>query len=79
MSKLYGVRPSEIIDIQDSYTSYCFDTACAYIISKMKDDEQPNFEIDSENSLAEKPHYNSLSDMYKNMGYVNGSYKKVVE
>ena len=29
-----------------------------------------------ENNNIEKPHYNSLSDMYASMGYKNGRYKK---
>jgi hypothetical protein len=31
MGKTYGVRPSEIIDIDDKYIAYQFDTACLMI------------------------------------------------
>lgn len=74
MSKLYDVRPSVLLDIPDAYTSYCFDEACAYITSRIKQGEEPSFEVKDEN--IEKPHYNSLSDMYKSMGYKSGRYKK---
>lgn len=54
MSKQYQIRPSSLIDIDDSYTAYCFDEACSYIISKMNNDEQPMF----------KKSYKSFSEMY---------------
>ena len=75
MSKLYDVRPSVLLDIPDAYTSYCFDEACAYITSRIKDGEEPDFSV-VENNNIEKSHYNSLSDMYASMGYKNGRYKK---
>lgn len=75
MSKLYDVRPSVLLDIPDAYTSYCFDEACAYITSRIKDGEEPDFSV-VENNNIEKLHYNSLSDMYASMGYKNGRYKK---
>lgn len=78
MSKLYKVRPSEFIGIIDVYTSFCFDEACAYIISRIKDGEEPDFTVKETESL-EKRHYSSLRDMYSSMGYKNGSYKKVNE
>lgn len=77
MSKLYHKRPSEIIFLEDSYTSYCFDEACAYIISRIKDGEKPVFER-NEGSSIEKPHYSSPSEMYANMGYKYGKYKKLL-
>lgn len=79
MSKLYDVRPSVLLDIDDGYTSYCFDVACAYIISRIKDGEEPNFKVVDENTNVEKPHYNSLKEMYSKMGYKNGGYKKAVD
>lgn len=78
MSKLYKVRPSELIGIIDVYTSFCFDEACAYIISRIKDGEEPDFTVKEKESL-EKRHYSSLREMYSSMGYKNGSYKKVNE
>lgn len=32
------------MDIADSYTAYCFDEACAYIIKKIENGEEPTFE-----------------------------------
>lgn len=74
MSKLYRVRPSEILGIIDVYTAYCLDEACAYIISKIQKGEEPDFNIQKES--LEKQHYSSLRDMYNSMGFKNGSYKK---
>lgn len=36
-------RPSEMIGIVDSYTAFCFDEACALIITKLEQGEQPVF------------------------------------
>lgn len=78
MAKLYRTRPSELMGIVDSYTAFCFDETCAYITSKIKDGEEPNFTI-NENKSLEKRHYSSPRDMYKSMGFKYGSYKKAVE
>lgn len=78
MSKLYRIRPSEIVGIVDVYTAFCFDEACAYITSRIKDGEEPNFTV-KENKSLEKPHYNSLKEMYSAMGYKNGGYKKFID
>ena len=45
------------------------------IQTRIKDGEEPDFSV-VENNNIEKPHYNSLSDMYASMGYKNGRYKK---
>lgn len=75
MSKLYKTRPSELVGIVDVYTSFCFDEACAYITSRIKDGEEPNFTV-KENESLEKPHYSSPREMYNSIGYKDGSYKK---
>lgn len=36
-------RPSEMLGIVDSYTAFCFDEACALIITKLEQGEQPIF------------------------------------
>ena len=51
MSKLYDVRPSVLLDIPDAYTSYCFDEACAYITSRIKDGEEPDFSVVENNNI----------------------------
>lgn len=55
MSEIYSQRPSTLLDIEDPYTSYCFDEACAFISNKIKAGEQPKFKVK----------YKSFSDMYK--------------
>ena len=76
MAKLYYTRPSMIIGLVDPYTSYCFDEACAYIMSRIKDGEEPDFSVKDKGSL-EKKHYKSPSEMYKSMGYKNGRNTKL--
>lgn len=43
LSNIYKCRPSVIMDLNDEYTSYCFDEACAYILIKVEDGEEPRF------------------------------------
>ena len=44
LSNIYKCRPSSLLDDDiDEYTSYCFDEACAFIIAKMENDEEPQF------------------------------------
>lgn len=35
MSAEFGVRPSDIVGAEDSFTAYCFDEACLYIRGKI--------------------------------------------
>lgn len=48
MAKQYRQRPSEIIGLVGDYESFCFDEACAYILSKLQDEDspKPRFEDD---------------------------------
>lgn len=43
LANVYKVRPSTLLDLTDPYTSYCFDEACAFIIQKMENKEEPVF------------------------------------
>ena len=54
MATNYNCRPSTLLDITDSYTAFCFDEACAYIIQKLEDGEEPIF----------KAKYKSFKDLY---------------
>lgn len=54
-------RPSELLEIDDAYTAFCFDEACAYILSKLKDGEEP---IIKEEETSQKT-YAKPSDFYK--------------
>ena len=58
MAKRNKCRPSTFLDIADPYTAYCFDEACAYIIQKIEDGEEPKFE-------KPKQHFSSFKDMYR--------------
>lgn len=55
MSKMYNERPSIILGISDVYTSFCLDEACAYIISKLENKEEPKFIVS----------YSKPSDLYE--------------
>lgn len=44
MCRLYKVRPSELLGISDDpYTAYCFDEACAYMLSQIDNKKTPRF------------------------------------
>lgn len=55
-------RPSEIMDIEDAYLAFCFDEACAFIIKKIMDGEEPIIRINPDNGNKE---YKLPSDLYK--------------
>ena len=55
MSKIYSKTPSELIGLEDSYTSYCLNEACAFIQGKMQEGEMPSF----------AQQYKSFTDLYK--------------
>ena len=56
----WQTKPSLLLAIDDSYTAYCFDEACAYIVRQLEDEKEPKFKS--------KP--KSFSDLYA--GYTNG-------
>ena len=56
------VRPSDLMGIEDAYTAFCFDEACAYIISKMHDGEEPVVKHDG--VLGKPKHVSKPSDIY---------------
>lgn len=54
-------RPSELLGIEDTYTAFCFDEACSYIIKELKDGKEPIIKYESnKNNNYKKP-----SDLYK--------------
>ena len=63
MVNVYKCRPSQLLGLTDTYTSYCFDEACAYIIRKIENKEEPNFSKFKQN----KKKYNSFADLYKHI------------
>lgn len=53
-------RPSEMIGIVDSYTAFCFDEACALIITKLEQGEQPIFKETQKSTTS----YSRPSEVY---------------
>lgn len=60
MSKQFNKAPSDILGIDDTYTAYCFDEACMFILGRLQDGEKPHYKI-----KGETEHFASFSDMYK--------------
>lgn len=58
LAKIYNVRPSTLLFIEDEYTAFCFDEACGIIFSRMQNKEEPVFEVQEE----DRKHYSSFSD-----------------
>ena len=50
MARMYQERPSNILGIDDEYTSFCFDEACAYIMSKIDDGEKPKSVVENDSN-----------------------------
>lgn len=50
IAKSFGVLPSQVVHLDNEYTAYCFDEACAYILNKMTGDDAktPRFEEDKD-------------------------------
>ena len=69
MSRLYHSQPSKILGIDDEYTAYCLDEACALIISKIDNDEESKLnqkENKKERKKVEKKRTRMLpSEIYK--------------
>lgn len=69
MSKQYRTRPSELLGISDSYTAFCFDEACMFILSRIegmkeKDFDKLNF-IENKKECVTPRHYRSYSELVK--------------
>lgn len=60
MSKQYSCLPSVIIGIDDSYTAFCFNEACAYIKINLDKGETPIYPVETE-----KQEYRNFKDFYK--------------
>lgn len=55
-------RPSDLMEIEDAYTAFCFDEACAYILSELKDGKTPM----ATGTVVEAKRYSRPSELYKN-------------
>ena len=49
--------------IEDEYTAFCFDEACAFIVSKLQNDEKPIVNLDV--GMENKKVYSKPSDFYR--------------
>lgn len=56
-------RPSEIMGIEDAYTAFCFDEACAIIIKRIQDGENPKF-LKGKDKDGYTKQYSKPSDLY---------------
>lgn len=65
MSKIYHCRPSEILKIDDEYTAFCFDEACAVISVRIQEGEKPVY---LEEVSEEKREFKNFKDFYKCYG-----------
>ena len=54
MSKRYNKLPSELMSIEDEYTTYCLNEACALIFS----------ELEAGKEILFKKQYSSFSQLY---------------
>lgn len=53
LANRYRKLPSEILNIEDEYISFCFDEACLYITSQIEKDKKPKW-VDLELTEDEK-------------------------
>lgn len=62
MAKNFSKLPSEIMEIKDEYTAFCFNEACSYIYNMMtgENPQEPNFH-------SETVHVKSMSEFYSSM------------
>lgn len=65
MSKLYNCLPSDIIGIEDIYTAFCFNEACAEIMLRLQNEEKP---IYREQREEEQEEYSNFTEFYKKFG-----------
>lgn len=65
MSKLYNCLPSDIIGIEDNYTAFCFNEACAEIMLRLQNEEKPIYREQREERQEE---YSNFTEFYKKFG-----------
>ena len=58
------IRPSDLMEIEDAYTAFCFDEACAYILAELQDDKEPVIQS-GKDSQGKVKNYGKPSDLYK--------------
>lgn len=66
----YKILPSQVIKVEDEYTAFCFDEACAFIMGKIDNKEEPNFNVfasENEDAKEIKKEYRNFGDYYKDL------------
>lgn len=73
MHKMLGMscRPSEILEIYDPYTAFCFDEACAYIVRQLEDGKEPILKREKLNNVVKPQSYKKASELYSKFSNVN--------
>jgi len=73
MHKMLGMscRPSEILEIYDPYTAFCFDEACAYIVRQLEDGQEPILKREKLNNVVKPQSYKKASELYSKFSNVN--------
>lgn len=66
MAKLYNSLPSDIIGVEDNYTAFCFNEACAYITNRLQQGDKIIYEEEKKEKVNKK--YKSFKDFYKDIG-----------
>lgn len=61
MSKLYNCLPSVLLGIDDDYTAFCFNEACAEIRIRLSQGEKPVYRTNK----SKVKEYRSFKDFYK--------------
>ena len=56
-----SILPSQVMGIEDEYTAFCFNEACALIITRLKNKEKPIIRFDEHHKKV----YSKPSDFYK--------------
>ena len=56
----FNCRPSEIMGIDDGYTAFCFDEACAFIVNQIRDGKEPIMRVENNRIKYKRP-----SDLYR--------------
>ena len=60
MCKTFKCLPSDVLNIEDEYTAFCFNEACVNIIAHLQNEEKPhNIEQGREQKAK---HYTTFSD-----------------
>ena len=74
MSKTYKCRPSELVEIQDTYLALCFDEACSFILNQVQENKrEPNFKKFEEKTdiPPAKIHFGLASDYFASLELAN--------